>query len=159
LDRTYDIHPRLRIIGETNGGAGKLGQPHHEVWDIVGLKELLPAWEVYEEEVELHRELGVGMMTFYKEYAAKNDNFVCVAAESTYSIPLGFEAVDNRLDSPNFGKKLEVHARGKRDAILYFPDMDRYGVMDHKTIERLDEDEVDEKLNKDEQTSNYLWAT
>jgi hypothetical protein len=156
LDRTYDIHPRLQDFHQKDFARDSEAK---NLWKITGLRELLPAWEIYEEEIELHRELGVGMMTFYKEYAEKNDNFVCVASESTYSIPLGFEAVDNRLDSPNFGKKLEVHARGKRDAILYFPDMDRYGVMDHKTIERLDEDEVDEKLNKDEQTSNYLWAT
>ena len=152
LDRTYDIHPRLdNPDGPIDDGP--------QIWKIAGLKELLPAWEVYEEDLELHRELGVGMMTFYKEYAKKNDNFVCVAAESTYSIPLGFGAVDERLESPNFGKKLEVHARGKRDAIVYFPDMDRYGIFDHKTMERYDEDEKDEYLNKDEQTSNYLWAT
>lgn len=146
LERTYDIHPRLQ-----DNVSGK--------WKIAGLKELLPAWEVVEEEFEYHRELGIGMMTFYKEYAAKNDNFVCVAAESTYSIPLGFESIDQREDSPNYGKTLEVHARGKRDAIVYFPELDKYGIIDHKTTERYDEAETEEKLNKDEQTSNYLWAT
>lgn len=150
LDRTYDLHPRLsdkHVLGES------------ALWRIAGLKEILPAWEVHEEEFELHRELGIGMMTFYKDYAERNDNFVCVAAESTYSIPLGFEVVDRREDSPNYGKTLEVHARGKRDAIIYFPELDRFGIIDHKTIERLDEDEKDEQLNKDEQVSNYLWAT
>lgn len=155
LDRTYDIHPRL-AGWNVEIPTGK-DVPSH--WAISGLKELLPNWEVYEEEFELHRDLGIGMMTFYKDYAERNDNFVCVAAESVYSIPLGFSAIDQRESSPNFGKSLEVHARGKRDTIVYFPELDRYGIIDHKTTERFDEDEVDEKLNKDEQTSNYLWAT
>lgn len=142
LEFTYDINPVA--TGDT--------------WKIAGLKELLPAWEVVEEEYEHHRELGIGMMAFYKEYAAKNDNFVCVAAESTYSIPLGFEWEDFRPESPNFGKKIPVHARGKRDAIIYFPDNDRYGIIDHKTADRVD-DAYFAKLEKDEQCNNYLWAT
>ena len=127
-------------------------------WKIKGLKEMLPNIEVVQEDFEAHKELGIGMLTFYKEYAAKNDEFIVVAAESTYSIPLGFEAVDIREDSPNYGHKSEVHARGKRDAIVFFPEQNKYGIIDHKTAVRIDEDYF-KKLEKDEQCSNYLWAT
>ena len=129
-----------------------------DMWRIRGLKELLPNVELVQEDFEAHKELGIGMLTFYKEYAEKNDEFVVVAAESSYSIPLGFEAVDIREDSPNYGSNLEVHARGKRDAIVFFPDQNKYGIIDHKTAIRIDEDYF-KKLEKDEQCSNYLWAT
>ena len=98
------------------------------------------------------------MLEFYKGWAEKHDNFVTVAAESVFSIPLGFESVDLREESPNYGKRLEVHARGKRDAVIYFPELDRYGVNDHKTAARIDEDYF-LKLEKDEQVSTYMWAT
>lgn len=148
LDRTYDIHPRL--VAPTTDATDR--------YNVRGLKELLPNVEVVQEEFELHRELGIGMMTFYREWAEKNDDFVTVAAESVYSIPLGFEAIDRREDSPNYGKSLEVHARGKRDAVIYYPQYDKYGINDHKTAARIDEDYF-AKLDKDEQCSNYLWAT
>jgi hypothetical protein len=151
LERTYDIHPRL-VTG------GNALDNYAQNWRIRGLKELLPNIEVVQEDFELHKELGIGMLTFYKEYAERNDNFVVVAAESTYSIPLGFEAVDIREESPNFGSSLEVHARGKRDAIVYFPEQSKYGIIDHKTAARVDEAYF-KKLEKDEQCSNYLWAT
>lgn len=149
LDLTYDIKPRL-ISNPTRGKGAQ--------WVIRGLRELLPNIELVEEEFEFHRQLGIGMLTFYKEWAAKNDDFVTVAAESVYSIPLGFTAVDRREDSPNYGKKLEVHARGKRDSIIYYPERDKFGVNDHKTAAQID-DAYFAKLEKDEQCSNYLWAT
>lgn len=143
LDHTYDIHPRL--VSEKDS-----------TYIIKGLCDLLPDPNI--DEFEEHYNLGVGMMEFYKTYAEKNDDFIVVAAESTYSIPLGFEKVDIREDSPNYGKSIEVHARGKRDAILYWPEIDRFGIMDHKTASRIDETYF-AKLDKDEQCSNYLWAT
>lgn len=146
LDRTYDIHPQLLHV-ETN---------RYPEYQIRGLRELLPL--VDPDEFELHRQLGIGMLTFYKDWALANDDFVTVAAESMYSIPLGFQAVDRRENSPNFGSLLEVHARGKRDAVIYFPDFDKFGINDHKTAIRID-DAYFKKLEKDEQCSNYLWAT
>jgi hypothetical protein len=98
------------------------------------------------------------MLTFYKEWAAKNDDFIVVAAESTFSVPLGFMAIDTREESPNYGKKLEVHARGKRDAIIYYPEYDRFRINDHKSAARIDEDEFI-KLENDQQISTYLWAS
>lgn len=152
LDLTYDVHPRL-------DGALDLTDPDGgERWHIKGLKELLPNLELVEEKFEYHRDLGIGMMEYYKDYAERHDDFIVVAAESSYSIPLGFESLDIREDSPNYGQSLEVHARGKRDAIIYWPDRDAYGIIDHKTAETVGEDYFT-KLENDEQCSNYLWAT
>jgi CRISPR/Cas system-associated exonuclease Cas4 (RecB family) len=152
LDRTYDIHPRLsEIMNALHTSSGD-----RQLWEIKGLQELLP--NPIEEEFMALKDLGVGMMTFYKEYAAKNDNFITVATESTYSIPLGFEAIDQREQSPNYGQLLEVHARGKRDAVIYSLESDRYGIIDHKTAAKMEEDYF-EKLELDPQCSNYLWAT
>lgn len=152
LEHTYDIHPRL--IGGKHDHNGSVDEDAK--WSIRGLREMLP--DPMEEEFEEHFAMGVGMMEFYKNYAEKNDDFIVVAAESTYSVPLGFEMVDIREDSPNFGKTIEVHARGKRDAILYWEEFDKFGIMDHKTASRVDETYF-AKLDKDEQCSNYLWAT
>lgn len=148
LERVYDIHPQVGGAADYEGN-----RPYYR---IKGLKELLPL--PVDDEFEQHYELGVGMMEFYRGWAPANDDFITVAAESQYSIPLGFEAVDQREESPNYGKRLEVHARGKRDAVIYFEEYDKFGINDHKTAARIDEDYF-KKLDKDEQCSNYLWAT
>jgi len=147
LNLTYDIHPRLTKIQNTNEG---------QQWEIAGLRDLLP--DPVEEEFQEHLQLGIGMLEYYKEWSAKHDDFEVVAVESTYSVPLGFESIDRREDSPNYGKKLEVHARGKRDKILWYPERERFGINDYKTIGRFDEDYF-LKFEKDEQVTNYLWAT
>lgn len=157
LERTYDIHPRLHKFTHDALAQAEAGDPDDH-WHIRGLKELLPNVELVQEEFEAHRELGIGMLTFYKDWALEHDDFITVAAESTYSIPLGFDAVDMREDSPNYGKTLQVHARGKRDAVIYFPQYDKFGINDHKSAVRIDEAYF-KKLEKDEQCSNYLWAT
>jgi hypothetical protein len=154
LERTPDLHPRLAEYASAHLPDGT---PDFR-WQVKGLKELLPNVELVEDEFAYYYDLGVGMMEFYKDYAERNDDFVVVAAESVYSIPLGFESLDVREESPNYGKLLEVHARGKRDAVIYFPDMDKFGIIDHKTAEIVGE-EYFIKLEKDEQCSNYLWAT
>jgi len=153
LDRVYDIHPR---VTPRNRHIDKEGTPR--LFEIKGLRDLLPAPEQIEDEWQLHRELGIGMMEFYKSYAEKNDDFIVLAAESTYSIPLEFDWKDQRLESPNYGKRLQVHARGKRDAVVWWPEIDKCGIYEDKTAARID-DAYFEKLNKDEQCSNYLWAT
>lgn len=171
LERTYDVHPRFMPATYETGRADlpewtgfssdEQGYSHTmtpELWQIKGLKEMLPNLEVVQEEFEYHKELGVGMMTFYRDYAERNDDFVVVAAESVFSIPLGFMQADRRPDSPNEGKMLEVHARGKRDAIIYYPEMDKFGIIDHKTAAIINDDYF-RKLDKDEQCSTYLWAT
>lgn len=128
-------------------------------YEIQGLRDLLPSPD--EEEFLGFKELGVGMMTFYKDYAAREDDFEVVAAESSFSIPLGFEWRDVREESPNYGKLLEVHARGKRDTIVYWPERPekrQYGIFDHKTASKVDEDYF-ESLENDPQFSTYIWAS
>ena len=129
---------------------------HEGLYQVKGLKELLP--EYFEDEWLALKELGAGMMEFYKEYAQREDNFTVVAAESTFSVPLGFQAVDTREQSPNYGKFLEVHARGKRDAIIQWDATEKYGIIDHKTAGKMDDDYF-RKLDKDPQCSTYLWAS
>jgi hypothetical protein len=134
LERTYDIHPQVTKItpsARDNEGKWDDAGPEQTAWKILGLRDLLPNPEVVEEEFEMHRDLGINMMQFYREWAKTNDDFVTVAAESTFSIPLGFESVDMREDSPNFGELLPAHARGKRDAVIYWPEQDRFGINDH----------------------------
>ena len=95
------------------------------------------------------------MMTFYKQYAEAEDDFITVATESAYSVYLGFSAIDLREESPNYGNMVEVHARGKRDNIYYRERTDSFGVMDHKTAAVIGEDYFT-KIDTDPQINNYL---
>jgi hypothetical protein len=153
LEYTYDINP-LKM--STREGAFQ----HPTEYKIEGLRDLLPSPD--EEEFMAFRDLGIGMMEFYKDYANREDDFEVVAAESQFSVPLGFEWTDHREESPNYGKQLEVHARGKRDAIVFFPDRRdtkrQYGIFDHKTASKVDEDYF-ESLENDPQFSTYIWAS
>lgn len=153
LERSLDNEP---VPVNEDGDVLGIVPEDHNLWKIRGLRDIHPA--PVHEEFEAHRELGIGMMTFYKEYAAKNDDFVVVSAESKFSVPLGFEVIDRREDSPNYGKKIEVHARGTRDAIIYNPDSERYGFMDHKTAAEIG-DSYFTKLEMDEQMLTYFWAS
>jgi len=138
---TYDNNPHPQADG---------------TFKVRGLQDILPQYD--EEEYFGYRDLGTGMMTFYKNYAEENDDFEIVATESVFSIPLGFESIDTREDSPNYGQLVEVHARGKRDTIIYWPRRDAFGVRDHKTAAKVDE-EYFSKLDSDPQVSTYLWAS
>ena len=144
LDQVYDPYP----------------SPVDTGWIVRGLDDLLP--QADEEEFMGFLDLGVGMMTFYKDYAARNDEFEVVAAESKFSVPLEFTAVDTREESPNFGKKIEVHLRGKRDAIIYYPHRRdpamQFEIMDHKTAAKVDE-EYFLKLENDPQCTTYIVAS
>ena len=141
LEQTYDNNPHRQADG---------------LYQIRGLQDILPQPD--EEEYFNLRELGIAMMRYYKQYAEDKDDFEIIATESTYSVPLGFESVDTREDSPNYGKKSEVHARGKRDTIIYWPQYDRFGIRDHKTAAVVNEDYFS-KLDSDPQVSNYIWAS
>ncbi len=159
LERTYDVNPRRETYATDDRPRSTDNDVDHPgTYRIRGLRDLLPNVEVVEEEFEEHRTLGIEMMKFYREWAPKNDDFVVVAPETPFSVSLDFEAKDIREDSPSYGKMLEVHARGRRDAVIYFPDMHKYGIVDHKTAAKIDEDYF-AKLDKDEQCSTYLWAT
>jgi len=144
LEQSYDLDP----VAMDNG------------WQVAGLRDLLPSPD--EEEWLGYRTLGIGMMEFYKDYAAREDDFEVVAAESNFSIPLGFSAVDIREESYNYGKKIEVHLRGKRDAILYYPDRKdprtQFGIHDYKTKSMID-DNWRASLENDPQATTYIVAS
>src|SRR5437764_4057024 len=62
-------------------------------WDIVtykvdGLCDILPDTHLNEDEFMALRELGIGMMKFYKQYAEANDNFRVILTEHDFSVPV-----------------------------------------------------------------------
>ena len=124
-----------------------------------GLEWILPMAEVEREAFEEHLELGVGMLTFYKEYAALKDNFTVLAAEHTFSVPI--YDFDNdcemvRVD-PRDGQEKPVHLRGTQDAIIQDNETGKYGILEHKSAIKID-DEYFVKLDKDEQCTTYMFA-
>ena len=152
LDRLYDLNPRPII----DANPSTWGKEFPQTYLVQGLKELHPSPD--HEEFERHHDLGIGMLNFYKDYSTRNDHFECVSSEAKFSIPLGFEAIDFREDSPNYRNKLEVHARGTRDAILFNPDSERYGLLEHKSAADIGDDYFI-KLEMDEQVGTYFWAS
>jgi hypothetical protein len=126
------------------------GRETKKVWKVRGLEELHP--DPDPEEFEAHYELGIGMLNFYKEYSNECDNFAVIAAEHDFSVPLGFKAID-----PRDGKQKPVHYRGRTDAIIQDLESGRFGIIDHKTTVRVDDDYF-RKLDKDEQCTSYMWA-
>ena len=161
LDRVYDLEPRPEIHGTVAGHDGKLGHPHVKLWRVRGLMDILP--DADEEVFDSLLDLGINMMSAYKGYAAHMDGFEVLVTEHDFSVPIwDFEnecilkAVDLREQSPNYGKTLEVHNRGRMDAIWVKPN-GKLGIIDHKTSSRIDEDFF-EKLDTDEQCTSYLFA-
>lgn len=124
-------------------------------YTVRGLQDMMP--DPDQEEFGALYDLGIGMMEFYKEYAAREDDFTVIKPEMMFSVSLGFESIDTREQSPNYGKKLEVHARGMRDAIIEYTN-GHHGIIDHKTAAKVDEDYF-AKLETDPQCSTYIWAT
>lgn len=120
------------------------------LYKVRGLEELHP--DPDSDEFEMHRELGIGMMEYYKGYAERNDNFVVLMAEHTFAVPLGFEAID-----PRDGRKKEVYAWGTQDAIIQEQEYGRYGILEHKSAISIDESYF-YKLEMDEQCTTYLAA-
>jgi len=146
LDKVYDLNPIQR---------------DNDLWEVRGLMDILP--DADEEEFNALFELGTHMMSAYRDYAARMDGFEVLVTEHDFSVPIwDFEnecvlkAVDLREQSPNYGKTLEVHNRGRMDAIWAKPN-GKLGIIDHKTSSRIDEDFF-EKLDTDEQCTSYLLA-
>jgi hypothetical protein len=155
LDRVYDLNPRP-VPSEH-----ALVADAPPMYVVRGLEDILP--DADGDKYDELRELGVQMMTAYKDYAKPRDAFEILLTEHTFSIPIwDFEndcilkAVDLREQSPNYGKTLEVHSRGRTDA-QYVTPSERFGIIDHKTSSRIDE-EFFEKLESDEQCTSYLHA-
>jgi hypothetical protein len=170
LDKVYDLKPKP--VGFAQPPVTATGDSpteeqidtwleNSQLYQVRGLEDILPDPD-HNEWDELF-ELGVGMMTYYKEYAAINDDFTVVVAEHQFSIPIWdyenkqiLRAVDQREQSYNYGKSVEVHARGKQDAIYVRPN-DKFGILENKTATKWGEDEL-RKLESDEQCTHYLYA-
>jgi hypothetical protein len=131
------------------------------------------------------RELGEKMMEYYKEYAPTHDDFRVIAVEHDFSVPVldtqgealymrderempeDWEPttvtnkygplVDVHASVPGHGYMKQVHARGRMDKIIQEIPDGRYGILDHKTTSRLDDDYF-RHLDLDEQCTTYLWA-
>lgn len=155
------------------------------VYRIKGLDELLPFPD--EEKFMMYRDLGTGMMTFYKEYAEKNDAFNVIETEHDFSVPImqpeggAMYALDRREmpegwepnfelenefgplmmetsslgDPPGSGIFKQVHARGRMDMIIQDGENGQFGLIDHKTTSRTDDDYF-RGLDLDEQCTTYL---
>lgn len=138
-------------------------------WYVKGLSELLP-----QPDVELfmeHKALGIGMMRYYKDYAERNDNFRILQSEHTFSVPVidpdGIKLTwrdDRKMpdwwiteNDGNIPWKKEVHARGRQDTIVQDLDTGQYGILEHKTTGRLDEDYF-RHIELDEQCTTYMYA-
>jgi hypothetical protein len=129
-----------------------------EVWNtwyhdsVRHIQETAP--DIYnndEQEFLDHLDLGLGMMRHYKQWASINDMwFEVIDTESNFSVPLGFFVGDLKMQP--------VHYAGRRDAIIRDLRNGRYGIIDHKTTSRTDE-EFFVKLEMDQQCSGYLAAT
>lgn len=171
LSRVYDLKPRPHQEPSLNeaylGGApdniiteGIAYEMANPLWKVRGLEDIIPDPDhtVFDE----HFALGIEMMQFYKNYAERNDNFEVLIAEHDFSIPVWdyerdciLTAIDSRTDSPNYGKLLEVHARGRMDGIVRSEGSQLLGIIDHKTAIRID-DNYFLKLETDEQCTSYL---
>lgn len=172
LPRVYDLAPKpVPYSTENMKDAGLISvdaivgegmSDHKSLWVVRGLEDILPDPDLDEWEELLT--LGIHMLEHYKEYAAIHDDFEVIVAEHDFSVPIWdyehdciLTARDLREDSPNWGKELEVHARGRNDAVYVKIATEKLGIHDYKTTTRWSEDEL-EKLETDEQATTYLWA-
>src|SRR5262245_14162172 len=119
LDKVYDLNPR--VVNQTFKYHDPRTGDDSIMYVVRGLEDIIP--DVDMAEFDELRNLGIQMMTAYKEYAVMRDNFEVIVTEHDFSIPIWdyendkiLTAVDLREHSPNYGKKLEVHQRGRMDA-------------------------------------------
>lgn len=149
LDFTYDRKPELTAPPYDLGP---------NMYRIRGLRTM--HYDPDPDEFEKHRELGENMLTYYKEYAAKNDNFEVLAAEHTFSVPIVHPVTGEPLiwkDWRDDGKEKPVHLRGTQDAIIRDGETGRLGILEHKSAIDITEDYF-AKLENDEQCTAYLSA-
>ena len=158
-DKVYDLKP-LPVFTTDERALAYENDGTLELLRVRGLEDILPDPD-HSEWDEL-RALGVEMTKYYKQYAEINDDFTVIVAEHDFSVPVWdyesdciLTAVDYREESPNFGKKVEVHSRGRMDAVWVRPN-GKHGVLENKTSGRWGEDEL-RKLESDEQCTNYLY--
>lgn len=152
LELSYDRNPKAIFDDEA------MDTKSIKRWKVQGLWDLLPE-PVDEDLFEEHKELGINMLKFYREYCAMNDDFRVIQAEHTFSIPITSPITGEvmRAIDPRDGKEKDVHARGTQDAIVQHIPSEQYGILEHKTAIDIEEGYFD-KLDKDEQCTRYLWA-
>lgn len=172
------------LITENELGEFADREPEHSAkdrWSVKGLSEILPN----PDEIRMNsitytpeelRDLGVGMLEFYKNYAEQEDDFEVIAVEHDFSVPIldldgkplympdlrkmpeDWKPTDEEnIYGPLFKEGLkQVHARGRMDKTIR-ERQGRCGILDHKTTSRLDDDYF-RHLELDEQCTMYLWA-
>lgn len=163
LDKIYDLKPQA-VESQTPTGLlmyADAGSPS-QLYKVRGLEDIIP--DPDHNTFDDLFILGTQMMDFYKEYAEKNDDFTVLMVEHDFSVPIWdyekntiLRMIDTRTDSPNYGKELEVHSRGRQDGIKVNNANGRLGIIDHKTAAKVGEDYF-LKLENDEQCTNYLYA-
>lgn len=165
-------------------GQGPTGFAPSGTYKVDGLCDILPEVGLTEDDFMEMKDMGVGMMKFYKDYAEANDNFHVIALEHDFSVPVinsegePLYMIDTRkmpegwepnfdegnefgplmyagtYDFPNKLRK-QVHVRGRTDMIQQEQEFGRYGILDHKTASRIGEDYF-RHLELDEQCTSYL---
>lgn len=159
LETTYDREPKLSADSfqvEVDLSTMRATTPSVPMYEVRGLYDMLPYAD--EEEFDLHKELGIGMLKFYKEYAKEHDDFDVIAPEHTFSVPI-FDPDGRPLEREDArdGRVKPVHLRGTQDGIIRHRQTGKFGILEHKTAESIGE-EYFEKLEKDEQCTTYMYA-
>lgn len=150
---------------------------------VEGLNTLLPNADAVE-QYEQHLDLGQGMLTFYKDYAQREDNFTVISVEHDFSIPVlkpdgtALYMDDSRRMPEDWVPDLtlenaygplmytqgifiykQVHARGRMDKIIQDNESGRFGIHDYKTAGRALDDDYFRHLDLDEQVTTYMYAS
>lgn len=153
LHTSYDRKP-VRAMAMSI--PGHVEDKDNYVYAVKGLKDMLPLPD--QEAFEEHLDLGIGMLKFYKDYSAANDNFDVIAAEHTFSVPvLDLNGARTVWEDPRDGEIKPVHLRGTQDAIIQDRESGKFGILEHKTAVQIGEDYF-LKLEKDEQCTTYMYA-
>ena len=106
------------------------------------------------EEFERHAQLGVGMLQHYAYvYNTELEQFEVVDTEHDFAVDTGL-----RARNPETGELVRVMYCGRQDLIIRDKRTGKYGVMDHKTSSRHDDEDYLVKLDMDEQVTRYMWA-
>ena len=127
-------------------------------------------WDSYQTEFAAHKSVGEGMMAAYQDFARVNDDFTVVAAERDFKVHIGYlvQKDNGSLEFLSTGHpELDVWTHvypskpvyycGRMDAVIQDNETGRYGVMDHKTAAKMEE-EYFVKLEMDTQVGSYMWA-
>jgi len=110
-------------------------------------------WTENKEEFEYHLDLGEGMLRHYLPWAQEHDEFRVVAIEHPFKVDTGL-----RARNPHTGDVLPVYYCGRMDMIVQKLSTGTYGVVDHKTSSRHEDEDYKAKLDMDEQVTRYMWA-